>query len=132
MDEIILHFGNHSRPWTKPFSILETALAHGRNCFPFWKSLSPMDETISHFGNHSRPWTKPFSILEDGFVQGWGFIFHFGKRFPKVGILFSILENGSPELGFHFPFWKMESQDLKSQKQVRRRVIWQGKAFKLR
>ena len=104
MDEIVFHFGNRSRPRTKPFSILEITLALGRNHFPFWKTVSSKED----------------------------FTFHFGKRFPRVGIPLSILENDSPELGFHFPFWKMKSQGLKSQKHVFRRVFRQEETFMLR
>ena len=39
-----------------------------------------------------------------------GFVFQNGKWLPRVGVSFSILENGFPELGFHFPFWKTVSQ----------------------
>ena len=38
-----------------------------------------------------------------------GFTFQFGKRFPPRRVSFSILENGVPQRGFHFPFWKTVS-----------------------
>ena len=104
VEGFIFHFGKWFPPRRILYSILENGFPQGGFHFPFWKTVSSKED----------------------------FIFHFGKRFPPRGIPFSILENDSPELGFHFPKWKMESQGLKSQKHVFRRVFRQEETFMLR
>jgi hypothetical protein len=43
---------------------LEIKIPLGGNCFPVWKSKSPLEEIVFQFGNQNPPWRKPFSSLE--------------------------------------------------------------------